>query len=132
VRVTGQATYLDARDASDSAAHAGKQLPFRPRVHAYLRPQLRRVALGRALCGRAYVEGDLQAGAYRDSADIVPVGTRLLLGAGVEVDAPRTGLRLALSAKNLTNVQTFDVVQYPLPGRSIFLSLMWSNESKKE
>src|SRR5262249_27023962 len=49
VRVTGQATYLDARDASDSAAHAGKQLPFRPRVHAYLRPQLRRLALGRAL-----------------------------------------------------------------------------------
>jgi iron complex outermembrane receptor protein len=132
VRVTGQATYLDARDASDSAAHAGKQLPLRPRVHAYLRPQLRRVALGRALCGRAYVEGDLQAGAYRDSADIVPVGTRVLLGAGVEVDALRTGLRLALSAKNLTDVHTFDVVQYPLPGRSIFLSLMWSNESKKE
>ena len=102
VRVTGQATYLDARDASDSAAHAGKQLPFRPRVHAYLRPQLRRLALGRALVGLAYVEGDLQAGAYRDSANIAPIGTRLLLGAGVEVDAPRTGLRLALSAKNLT------------------------------
>jgi len=70
-------------------------------------------------------------GAFRDSADIVPVGTRLLLGAGVEIDGLRTGLRLALSAKNLTNVQTFDVVQYPLPGRSIFLSLMWSNESKR-
>ena len=133
VRVTGQATYLEARDASDSAAHAGKQLPLRPRVHAYLRPQLRRLALGRALVGLAYVEGDLQAGAYHDSADIVPVGTRLLLGAGVEVAAPRSGLRLALSAKNLTNVQKiFDVVHYPLPGRSIFLSLMWSNESKKE
>jgi len=132
VRVTGQATYLDARDASDSAAHAGKQLPFRPRVHGYLRPQLRRLALGRALVALAYVEGDLQAGAYRDSANIAPIGTRVLLGAGVEVDAPSTGLRLALSAKNLTNLQTFDVVQYPLPGRSIFLSLMWSNETKKE
>jgi outer membrane cobalamin receptor len=132
VRVTGQATCLDARDASDVAAHAGKQLPFRPRVHAYLRSQLRRLALGRALVGLAYVEGDLQAGAYRDSANIAPVGTRVLLGAGVEVDAPRTGLRLALSAKNLTNVMTFDVVHYPLPGRSIFLSLMWSNETKKE
>jgi iron complex outermembrane receptor protein len=132
VRVTGQATYLDARDAGSSAAHAGKQLPFRPRVHAYLRPQLRRLALGRALVALAYVEGDLQAGAYRDSANIAPMGTRLLLGAGVEVDAPFTGLRLALSAKNLTNAQIFDVVQYPLPGRSIFLSLMWSNETKKE
>ena len=133
LRVTGQATYLDARDASDSAAHAGKQLPFRPRVHAYLRPQLHRLALSRSLVGLAYVEGDLQAGAYRDSANIAPIGTRFLLGAGVEIEAPRTGLRLALSAKNLTDVRnTFDVVHYPLPGRSIFLSLMWSNETKKE
>ncbi len=133
VRVTGQATYLDARDAGDSLAHAGKQLPLRPRMHAYLRPQLRRLALGRALVGLAYVEGDLQSGAYRDSANIAPITTRFLLGAGVEIEAPRTGLRLALSAKNLTDLQkTFDVVQYPLPGRSIFLSLMWSNEMKKE
>lgn len=132
VRVTGQATYLDARDASDSAAHAGKQLPLRPRVHAYLRPQLRRLALGRALVGAAYVEGELQSGAYHDSADVVPIDRRPLLGAGVQVEAPRAGLRLALSAKNLTNVQGFDVEQYPLPGRSIFLSLMWSNETNKE
>jgi len=132
VRVTGQATYLDARDASDVAAHNGKQLPLRPRVHAYLRPQLRRLALGRALVAGAYVEGDFQTGAYFDSADIVPIATRLLLGAGVQVASPRTGLLLALSAKNLTDARALDVVQYPLPGRSIFLSLMWSNESKKE
>ncbi len=132
VRVTGQATYLDARDDGDVAAHAGKQLPLRPRAHAYLRPQLRRLALGRALCAGAYVEGDFQTGAYFDSANIVPIATRLLLGAGIQIAAPRTGLLLAVSAKNLTNTRALDVVQYPLPGRSIFLSLMWSNESKKE
>ncbi len=132
VRVTGQATYLDARDDSDFAAHAGKQLPFRPRLHAYLRPQLRRWPLGRALVAGAYVEGDFQTGTYFDSADIVAVQTRLLLGAGVEVAAPRTGLLLALSAKNLTDAHPLDVIGYPLPGRSIFLSLMWSNETKKE
>jgi outer membrane receptor protein involved in Fe transport len=105
---------------------------LRPRVHAYLRPQLRRLALGRALVAGAYVEGDVQSGAYFDSADVVPIPTRILLGAGVQLAAPRTGLVLAVSAKNLTNLHPLDVEQYPLPGRSIFLSLMWSNESKKE
>jgi outer membrane receptor protein involved in Fe transport len=114
------------------AAHYGKQLPLRPRVHAYLRPQLRRIALSRSLEASAYVEGDFQDGAYFYSANVVPVGARLLLGAGVEVGAPRTGLRLLASAKNLTDARALDVIQYPLPGRSVFVSLMWSNESIKE
>jgi outer membrane receptor protein involved in Fe transport len=130
--VMAQATYLDARDASASLAHNGKQLPLRPRVHAYLRPQLRRLALGRALTAGAYVEGDLRAGAYFDSANIVGQGTRLLVGAGVEIGAARGGLRLTVSAKNLTDSRALDVIQFPLPGRSVFASLMWSNESIKE
>jgi iron complex outermembrane receptor protein len=130
--VTAQATYLDARDASDFLAHNGKQLPLRPHVHAYLRPQLRRLALGRGLTAGAYVEGDLRAGAYYDSANVAAVGTRPLLGAGVEIGAPRAGLRLTVSAKNLTDSRALDVIQYPLPGRSVFASVMWSNESTKE
>ncbi len=132
VRVTGQTTYLDARDDSDVAAHHGKQLPLRPRVQAYLRSQLRHLPLGRSVEAGAYVEGDVQDGAYVDGANIVPLGARLLLGAGVEVAAPRTGLRLLASAKNLTDSRALDVIQYPPPGRSVFVSLMWSNESIKE
>ncbi len=104
VRVSAHATYLDARDASNVAARNGKQLPLRPRVHGFLRPQLRRLALGRALEASVYVEGDLQTGAYFDSANVVPIATRVVLGAGVQIAAPRAGLLLALSAKNLTEL----------------------------
>jgi outer membrane receptor protein involved in Fe transport len=130
--LTAQATYLDARDDSDALAHRGHQLPARPRVQAYLRPQLRRLPLGAGLEGAAYVEGDLATGTYLDPANIEPTGPRFLLGAGVEVRAPRAGLRLLISAKNLTNSDTLQVVQYPLPGRSIFLSVNWSHETIKE
>jgi iron complex outermembrane receptor protein len=130
--VTAQATYLDARDTSDVLAHRGHQLPLRPRVLAYLRPQLRRLPLGRGLVAGVYLEGDLAAGAFADPANLVPLRRRLLLGAGLEVGAPRAGVRLLLSAKNLTDSQALEVVQYPRPGRSIFLSLNWSHEPIKE
>jgi iron complex outermembrane receptor protein len=132
VAVTAQATYLDARDTSDVAAHRGHQLPQRPRLNAYLRPQLRRLPLGRGLVAGAYLEGDLAAGAYHDPANTVPLEPRMLLGAGIEVGAPRAGLRLAVSAKNLTDARALEVLQYPPPGRSIFLSLNWSHETIKE
>jgi outer membrane receptor protein involved in Fe transport len=132
VVVTAQATYLDARDTSEVLARRGHQLPLRPRLHTYLRPQLRRLPLGRGLVAGAYVEGDLTAGAFFDPANTVPLASRFLLGAGVEVGAPRAGLRLVVSAKNLTDSQTVEVLQYPPPGRSFFLSLNWSHESTKE
>jgi outer membrane receptor protein involved in Fe transport len=131
--VAAQATYLDARDASDVAAHRGRQLPARPRVQAYLRPRLRSLPLGRRLCVGAYVEGDLAAGAFHDASNQEPIDARVLLGAGVELDAPRAGLRLAINGKNLTDLRDQQqVLQYPLPGRSIFLSVTWSNETIKE
>jgi outer membrane cobalamin receptor len=129
LRVTAQATYLDAQDESTILAHHGNQLPLRPRVQAYLRPQLRRLPLGRWLSVGAYVEGDVRAGAFFDGANIVPIAARLLLGAGIDVDAPRAGLRVALSAKNLTDSRALEVIQYPPPGRSIFLSCLWSHEA---
>jgi len=132
VAVTAQATYLDARDTSEVAAHRGHLLPQRPRWHGYLRPQLRHLPLGRGLEAGVYLEGDLGAGAYYDPANLVPLPRRLLLGAGLEVGAPRAGLRLVASAKNLTDSRALEVVKFPPPGRSIFVSLNWSHESIKE
>jgi outer membrane receptor protein involved in Fe transport len=132
VAVTAQATYLDARDASDVLANRGHLLPVRPRFHGYLRPQLRRLPIGRGLEAGLYLEGDLAAGAYVDPSNLVPLPRRLLLGAGLEVGAPRAGLRLAVSAKNLTDSRALEVVQFPPPGRSLFVSLSWSHETVKE
>jgi iron complex outermembrane receptor protein len=135
VRLTGQATYLEARDASDVLYRRGKQLPLRPRYHAYLRPELRRLLDRHGVSLGAYLEGDLRAGAFSDDANLTALPDRLLIGAGLTIDVSRARMRLTLSAKNLTDSRALDLPWYPLPGRSVFASLMWSNrldETPKE
>jgi outer membrane receptor protein involved in Fe transport len=50
----------------------------------------------------------------------------VLFGAGGQISEPHWGLRLAASAYNLANTPVVDFTGYPLPGRSIFLTLQWS------
>ena len=63
-------------------------------------------------------------------------GTRSLLvlfGAGGNIEAPQWGLRLVASAHNLANTPVVDFTGYPLPGRSVFLTLQWSTpDANKE
>jgi iron complex outermembrane receptor protein len=126
--VSGQATYLDARNDGDIASRTGRRLPQRPPYRAYLRPELRRLFEAHGVSAGAYAEADFSAGSPYYASNVAVAPPRLVLGAGVTVDVPRAGARVALSAKNLTNEVTWlDLPSYPLPGRSVFLSLMWSD-----
>ena len=131
-RLAGQATYTDARDVGDVASRRGRQMPAHPRYHAYLRPELRNLFEGRRVLAGAYVEGDLSSGAFRDSNNQSPIPTRLLIGAGFLIDVPRAGLRLTVSAQNLGDSRINDITGYPIPGRLVFASLMWSANTNKE
>jgi iron complex outermembrane receptor protein len=137
VLVTGQVTYTDARDAGEMPARRGRQLPGRPRYHGYLRPELRHLFNRSWVSAGVYLEGDLRAGTFGDSNNQWAVPSRLLMGAGVNVDMPRAGMRLAVSGRNLGDSRTFgesrdfDTINYPLPGRSLFLSLMWSGDFRR-
>jgi outer membrane cobalamin receptor len=126
-RLTGQATFSEARDAGDVAARRGRLLPAHPRWRGYLRPELHRHFQWAGLAAGAFVDGDASAGAYMDTNNLNAVEPRLLIGAGLLLDVVRAGLRLAISARNLTDVRTNDIPYYPLPGRSVFLSLTWTN-----
>jgi iron complex outermembrane receptor protein len=135
LRVVLQATYLEARDDGSILARKGRLLPLRPRWHAYARPELRRALPRRGIAATVFVEGDLRTGGYTDPANVVVQPSRLLLGAGAALEIPRAGLRFTLSGKNLTDSRLLDLKEYPLPGRSVFLSLMWSSrldETSKE
>ncbi len=132
-RFVGQGTFLDARDESDSAAHHGRQLPLRPRWQAYARPELVHLPLRRGgdlggigpLEAGAFIDGALFAGSYDDPTNLFALPSRVLVGAGLSVEAPRLGLRATCSGQNLTDTPVWDMAYWPLPGRTIFLALAW-------
>ena len=122
----GQTTFTDARDEEDVSGSTGKQLPNRPRLRAYARPELRDLPLSGRWRWGLYADLDVTSGNYLDSANLVEVNPRVLFGAGGQISEPHWGLRLAASAYNLANTPVVDFTGYPLPGRSIFLTLQWS------
>jgi len=125
-QIVGQGTYLDARDRSADAASNGKQLPLHPRYRGYARPELVRVGVGGGLELGAYVDAELRAGSYADSANLVDFETRVLLGCGVSVAWPRAHLRLTGSAANVTASRKEDLGDWALPGRAVFVALAFA------
>lgn len=134
LRGLGQGTYTDARDESDVAASTDRQLPNRPRVRAYARPELRDLPLGGRWRWGLYADADFTGGNYLDSSNLIRLPSRLLFGAGAHVDAPHWGARLVASAMNLGASSVVDFAGYPLPGRSLYVTLQWStpNSENKE
>ena len=132
-RFVGQTTLTDARDLEEVSGSYGKQLPHRPRLRAYARPELRNLALAGRWRWGLYADLDATSGNYLDSSNLVEVNPRVLFGAGGQVSAPHWGLRLVASAQNLANTPVVDFTGYPLPGRSVFLTLQWSTpDTNKE
>jgi iron complex outermembrane receptor protein len=126
VRIVGQGTVLDARDRSPNTASYGNQVPFHPRYRGYARPELVHVAVGGGLELGAYADAELRAGSYRDDANLIDFGTRVLVGCGVSVAWPRAHLRLIGSAANLTGSRKEDLGDWSLPGRSVFVALAFA------
>jgi outer membrane receptor protein involved in Fe transport len=130
-RLTGQATFLDAEDRSGSTAHDGKQLPLRPPWQVYARPELVRLSLpGGGVNVGAFADASLVVGGFSDPANLDALPARVLIGAGVTATVPRWGLRAACSGQNLTGVAYLrDIPTWPLPGRTVFLTLAWQSTS---
>jgi vitamin B12 transporter len=129
-RLIGQATYTDARNVGGVSAYRDRQLPLRPRLRAHARPELERLPLpGRWRLG-LYAEGDLTGGNFLDPANLARVPPRLLLGAGLNLTSPAGRWRLIASAENLGDSRINDLAGYPLPGRSLFVTLQWTTASQ--
>jgi hypothetical protein len=70
-----------------------------------------------------YADADAMGARYDDPANLLERTGRVLLGAGGYVAWPALGLRAVLSAYNLADAQVNDVLHFPLPGRSLFVTL---------
>lgn len=117
-----QATLTDARDTSDSAAANEHQLPYRPRAHVAVRPEVRGVRLSGIELG-GYVDLDVTSGNYLDAANLARVPSRTRLGAGASLALYRGQLRFIASADNLTGAAEIDLAAYPLPGRAFYFTV---------
>ena len=133
LRLVGQGTITVAEDESDLAASHGKQIAHYPRYMAYGRPELTHLPLPAGLDLAAYVDAALFAGAYDDPANVRPIPSQLLVGAGLSLLWPRGRLRATLSALNLGDLQsTWVLGGWPLPGRTLFLALAYDGAVAEE
>ena len=131
-RLTAQATYLIAEDESDDPTTHGKQIPHHPRLSGYARPEMVHVGLPHGLELGAYVDVAILVGNYDDPANVFPMPREALVGAGASVYRPRSRLRLTVSALNLTDLQTWNFSYWPLPGRTVFVSLAYDSAAPQD
>ncbi|MEM6532987.1 MAG: TonB-dependent receptor [Myxococcota bacterium] len=123
LRLRGNYTFLDARNAGDISARQDRFLPLRPASKWYLRAEgfMRRWGGIDELA--AFVDLEWIAGNFLDNANLVASSDRFYLNTGISAELPFQACRLSVTARNLTNEQTLDLIGYPLPGRSFHVSL---------
>ena len=116
---SASATLQQARDRGTARAYYGKRLPQRSERQANGRIEYRHARLG------AGADLDFLGDNYLDQYNSAPkhVASRTLLGAFLSVAVLGERMRFTVEGKNLGDRSVFDVGGFPLPGRSVFVSL---------
>jgi iron complex outermembrane receptor protein len=143
VTMTSHYSYLDARNRSGGAAQ-DKQLPGRPRHRVYARVDAAFEPRGRLLV--LWADALRLSGNFVDELNVYELPARSLVGAGIKT-AITGDLLLGLEIKNAADLRSesvtldpapsdefrqtpralSDLHGYPLPGRSLYLTLHWSH-----
>lgn len=143
VSVTANYTRLVTQQLSEEVSFANKALPRQPAHAVYARVDAMRRVLGRRTA--AWVDGSWQSTTYLDQANLMTIPARTLAGAGARVEVA-AGVSAALTVENMFDVRVqhlpldpaprpdltqtpmalADVAGFPLPGRTVYLSLDWS------
>ncbi len=115
VTLSGNYTYLVARQRSPLVSYDQKPLPQRPRHQLYGRVVISERAWGREF--RVWADGQFSATSYLDAAGLAPVPSRTLIGAGVRA-ALFGNVSLSAEVKNLANsrIEYLELDPPPQPG----------------
>lgn len=142
--VTANYTRLVTQQLTEEVSYANKALPRQPAHAVYARFDVVRRVLGRR--GSLWLDGSWQSETYLDQANLMMVPARTLAGTGARVEI-WAGFATALAIENLTDERVqylpldpaprpdltstptalADVAGFPLPGRTIYVSLEWSH-----
>lgn len=124
-------TLSDPRNTSAIESQHDRVLPFRPRYRLYARPEWRAVRLASQTFIGVYAEADLTGSNYLVPDNSTAAPSRILFGAGAFADLP-AGFSIHFTAQNLANSAVYDISNYPLPGRELYVSLAWSRANDKQ
>ncbi len=121
LRLSCNYTRLDSKDTSAIPYYNGNELPGRPRNDA---------SLSSELFGRRWSvtwEFHYMGSNYLDRANLVPSGERRIHDLILVLRSPEHGISLSLEGHNLSDQRIYDVSGFPLPGRSLFATIGYSN-----
>jgi iron complex outermembrane receptor protein len=121
LRLSANYTRLDSKDTSPIPYYNGNELPGRPRDEANLSTEIfqRRWSVT--------WEFHYMGSNYLDRANLVPAGERKIHDLILVLRSPAHGISLSLEGQNLTDERIYDVIGFPLPGRSFFATIGYSN-----
>ncbi|MFK7989924.1 MAG: TonB-dependent receptor, partial [Sandaracinaceae bacterium] len=107
-----------------STEHLGvtRQLPLRPTVSAYVRPEVRAFDVGPLSRVSAFVDLAFVSASFWDPANQGVLAERARFGAGLSVAVWRDRLRVDASVSDLTDARGTDRLGLPLPGRALWVS----------
>jgi len=121
LRLGGQWSRIEARDTGPIPYYNGNLLPGRPLDEAGGSAELARrrfsVSWEVHYIGRNYL----------DRANLTEVAGRVLHDAALTLRSPAHGVSLVLEAQNIGDVRGYDVIGFPLPGRSFYATITYSN-----
>jgi iron complex outermembrane receptor protein len=117
-------TLLDPRDTTEQSRLRNEYLPFTSRLVAAPRLSLTTGDTGARTLSRADVSLDATylSNRFADAAGLILIPDQLTLGASAAVEWCSGVLVTRARLANALDESRFDVVGYPLPGRSLYLS----------
>jgi len=117
IRLACAYTYQDARNTGPSPTYEGKALPYTPAHDGMIR------ASWAGDAARLEYELHYQSESYRDRANQPENRSPERLLHNVTTRLGTAAVAVALEVENVTDVRTYDVEGYPLPGRTIYVTL---------
>ena len=125
-RLDAQVSALQARDSSARPVYGGLALPMRPgfkglnrlqwQTPHWLHPGVTTAFWGIVRWQSAYL---------LDAANLVSLPARTTGSVGATVAATNNDVSLDVYVDNLMDASVFDLVGYPLPGRTVWLQIQW-------
>lgn len=123
-RLAGIVSLLDARETTPGDSTRNDVLPFLSRLTFVGTAELRRELGGSVLHqGGVSARYHYRSSQYVDPAGLVVIPAQGILDAGIFASTVNDTVTVRLRLENLVNARHFDVIGFPLPPRSAFLSL---------
>jgi iron complex outermembrane receptor protein len=122
--LSGAVTVVDPRDT-----RMDRDLPLRPRLTLFARPELHVGPFGPVHRVRAFVEVMHVGESFVDPANLVRLSARTPLGVGAGVDLFEGRVRVSARVADVFDARGQDLLGFPLPGRAFYVDVSTSTEA---